>query len=55
MAVWVAHPGMRETRTLAEVGWNELERGGLEHKMITVGEEKLLAVYFHFPLSFLPG
>jgi hypothetical protein len=29
--------GLRETHTLAGVGWDELERGRVEHKMSTIG------------------
>jgi len=29
--------GSRETQTLAGVGWDELERGRVEHKMSTIG------------------
>jgi len=28
--------GLRETRALVAVGWNELECGGVEHKMSTL-------------------
>ncbi len=46
--------GLRKTRTLAGVGWNELEGGGVEHKMSTV------AMFFVLfcrvgPGSFGPG